>query len=50
MAQVVKVVLVIDPPIAVAAELQTLGLVLDVRGVRSLTVVEDPLEELYGEW
>ena len=46
LAQVVKVVLVVDPLVAVAGQLQALGLVGDEFGVGALTVVEDALEQL----
>ena len=46
LAQVVKVVLVVDPAVAVAAQLQALSLVGDAVGVGALAVVEDALEQL----
>ena len=46
MAQVVKVVLVVDPTVAVAAQLQALSLVLHHLGVRALAVEKDTFEQL----
>ena len=46
LAQVVKVVLVVDPAVAVAAQLQALSLVLDKVRVRTLAVKENALEQL----
>ena len=43
-AQVVEVVLVVDPAVPVAAQLEALRLVLHVAGVRPLAVEEEPLE------
>ena len=48
-AQVVEVVLVVDPAVPVAAQLEALRLVLHGVGVRPLAVEEEPLEELHAE-
>lgn len=44
MAQIVEVVLVVDPAVAVAAQLEALGLVLNPVGIGTLAVIEDALE------
>ena len=48
-AQVVEVVLVVDPAIAIAAQLQALRLVRHVPRVRTLAVEKEPLEELHTQ-
>ena len=45
LSEVIKVILLVDPDIFLVVS-QTLGLVLDVAYVRTLTVVEGPLEQL----
>lgn len=45
LSKVIKVILLVDPDIFLVVS-QTLGLVLDVAYVGTLTVVEGPLEQL----
>lgn len=46
LTEVVKVVLVIDPPVALLTQLQTLALILDDVRVGAFAVEEDALEKL----
>ena len=47
LAEIVEVVLVVDPAVAVGTQLQALGFVRDVLGVGAVAVKKYPFEKLF---
>ena len=46
LAQIIEIVLVVDPSVAVGRQLQALGFVSHVLGIRAFAVVENALKQL----